>query len=259
MALSGTSRRLRRLQGPGGRFFLLALDHGLPAGPLPGLEDPAAAVGRLAHAPLTGVIVNPGIARLVPLEPPRSLVVHLSAGTLLATRPTSKVLACSVERAVALGADAVSLQVHFGDPLEDRTLSDAGRVIEAASRLGVPVLLMTHPPGAADHRASTDEVALAARVGAELGADLVQVPHPGAADGVRAIIRGCPVPVVLAGGPRAASPEAFLDSIREAIGGGASGLSVGRNLFQHPDPLGFARRIGEIVFPAAPRVELAEA
>lgn len=259
MALSGTSRRLRRLQGLGGRVFLLALDHGLPAGPLPGIEDPAAAVRGLADAPLTGLIVNPGIARLVPLEPSRPLVVHLSAGTLLGAQPASKVLACTVQRAVALGADAVSAQVPLGGPFEPRVLSDAGHVVEAASRLGIPVLLMAYPPDTASDRGSPERIALAARVGAEIGADLVQVPHPGSADRMRAVVRGCPVPVLVAGGPRVSRPEAFLNFVRDAVEGGAAGLSVGRNLFQHPDPAGFARRIASVLLGAAPPVELAEA
>lgn len=259
MPLSGISRRLRRLQGLHGRSFLVALDHGLPAGPIPGLEDPAATVSRLGDAPVTGLIVNPGIARFVPLEPPRALVVHLSAGTLLGTQPTSKVLVASVGHALALGADSVSVQIHFGDRAEDRMLSDAGSVVDAASALGVPVLIMAYPPGAIAGTASPDPIAHAARAAAELGAALVQIPHPGSADAVRLAVRGCPVPLVVAGGPRAASPAAFLDSVRRAIGAGAAGVSVGRNLFQHADPATFARDIGNILFGERPRIELAEA
>src|SRR5512136_1881052 len=107
MSSLGTPRRLRRLGGPRGRFFFLALDHGLPAGPLPGIEDLPSFVRTLADAPFTGVIVNPGMALRLPAEPPRGLIVHLSAGTLLGTAPTSKVLMGSVERALSLGADAI--------------------------------------------------------------------------------------------------------------------------------------------------------
>lgn len=259
MSLSGISRRLRRLHGGRGRFLLVALDHGLPAGPIPGLEDPVATVAALDAAPVTGLILTPGIARAVPIHPSRGLVVHLSAGTLLASRPTSKVLVTGVERALSLGADAVSVQIHFGDATENRMLSDAGSVVDAAGSFGVPVLLMAYPPGAVAGTASAEAIAHAARAAAELGADLVQIPSPGTADRMRLVAGGCPVPVIVAGGPRAASPAAFLDSVREALEGGAAGVSVGRNLFQHPDPAAFAQEVGDILFGERPRIAIAEA
>lgn len=255
----GTSRRLRRLGGSRGRFFLLALDHGLPAGPLPGIEDLSAVFPPLRDAPLTGVIVNPGMAVQVPPEPPRGLVIHLSAGTLLGSAPTSKVLVCNVERALSLGADAVSVQIHFGDPAEDRMLADAGSVVDAAAGFGLPVVAMAYPPGATQGAADSETARHAARAAAELGANVVQVPRPGGVDQVRALVRGCPVPVIVAGGPRSPSPDAFLDAVRAAVAGGAAGICAGRNLFQHPDPAGFARRVGEVVFGETAPVPIAEA
>lgn len=252
----GIDRRLRRLQGPGGRLFFLAADHGLPAGPLRGLEDPADLFVSLSHSPVTGVIVNPGVARLVPPESGFPIVVHLSAGTLLSKSPSSKVLACSVARAVALGADAVSVQVHFSDATEDRMLSDAGSVVDEADGLGLPVLVMAYPPGATQGTADLETTRHAARAAAELGARLVQVPHPGSGDAVRSVVRGCPVPLLTAGGPRTAAPDAFLDTIRDAMAGGAAGVTVGRNLFQHPRPAEFARAISDAVFGEPMTVEV---
>lgn len=244
----GTHRRLRRLQGPGGRLLLLAADHGLPAGPLPGLEDPASLFATLPSPPITGVIANAGIARFLAPESPAGLVVHLSAGTLLSRRPTSKVLSTSVARAVRLGADAVSVQVHFGDAAEDRMLSDAGAIVDEADGLGVPAVIMAYPPGATDGSADLEAMRHAARAAAEIGADLVQIAHPGSEAAVRAVVRGCPVPVLTAGGPRAATPAVFLDAVVASLAGGAAGVSVGRNLFQHPQPAAFARELGDAVF-----------
>lgn len=261
MSSLGTILRLRRLEGPEGRLFLLALDHGLPAGPLPGLEDPMALLRLLRGSPLTGTIVNPGIASRLPVAdgPWPPMVIHLSAGTLLGSHPSSKVLACSVERAIRLGADAVSAQVGFGDAAEGRMLADAGSVVDEASRFGLPVLIMAYPSGAPAGAAPSDDVRHAARAAAELGADLVQVPHPGSRESVRAVVRGCPAPVLVAGGPRAASSERFLDEVEAALAGGAAGVVVGRNLFEHPDPTSLARRIGEIVFAGAAPIQVAGA
>lgn len=255
----GTQRRLRRLQGPSGRILLLAADHGLPAGPIPGLEDPAALFAAMPSPPMTGVIANPGLARFLPSAAPLALIVHLSAGTLLSRHPTSKVLGSSVARAVRLGADAVSAQVHFGDAAEDRMLSDAGSVVDEADALGLPVLLMAYPPGATEGVADLEATRHAARAVAEIGADLVQVPHPGSESAVRSVVHGCPVPLVTAGGPRAATPSAFLEAVRAAVAGGAVGISVGRNVFQHPHPAAFARQVGDVVFGSALAVQVAEA
>lgn len=248
MSSLGIRRRLRRLEGPGGQIFLFAADHGLPAGPVPGLEDLRVALASLSRSPITGVLVNPGMVRFVPEEFRAALVVHLSAGTRLSSSPSSKVLAASPARAAALGADAVSVQIHFGAPSEDRMLSDAGRVVDGAGALGLPVLVMAYPAGSVEGTADPEAIGHAARAAAELGADLVQVPHPGSSDLVRDVVHGCPVPVLLTGGPRASSSAAFLESVESAMAGGATGLSVGRNLFQHPDPEGFARIIAQAVF-----------
>ena len=248
---SRTDPRLRRLEGPGRRYFLLALDHGLPAGPLRGIERPADLLRILRGTPVTGVILNPG---LVPnlareLSSTLGLVVHLSAGTSLATHPTSKVPSSSVEHAVAIGADAVSVQIHFGDPTEDRMLTHAGEVVDDATRLGVPVLVMAYVPAAAGEASSdADATRHAVRAAAEIGASIVQTSYAGDAESLEAIVQGCPVPVLLAGGPRASSPDVWLDAIRAGLAAGAAGVSAGRNLFQHEDPATFAWRIGEIVF-----------
>lgn len=261
MSSPGSELRLQRLRGREDRIFLLALDHGLPAGPLAGLEDPRALLGQLRGAPITGVIANPGLVPHLVVAgvslPP--IIVHLSAGTLLGLHPTSKVLSGSAGRALSLGADAVSVQIQFGDPAEDRMLADAGATVDSAAGYGLPVLVMAYPPRSSAGTASVEDARHAARAAAEVGASLVQVPHPGSQEGVRAVVRGCPTPVIVAGGPRATSPEGFLESIRAALVGGAAGVAVGRNLFQDPDPAGFARRIGDVLAAPVPAGVLVKA
>jgi len=148
MSLFGVERRRRRLEGGAGRIFLLALDHGVAAGPVPGIERLSDRVRRLRSAPFSGLVVNPGMVRSLSADiaPAWGLIVHLSASTLLGSRPGSKVLASTVEHAVSLGADAVSVQISFGDSREDRMIADAGRVVSLATSLGLPVFLMAHAP-----------------------------------------------------------------------------------------------------------------
>jgi len=183
------------------------------------------------------------------IAPSWGLIVHLSAGTLLGSRPGAKVLSSTVEHAVSLGADAVSVQISFGDPCEDRMIADAGRVVDAATCLGLPVFLMAHAP-AEPGGSSMDSVgaAHAARAAAEVGASIVQTNFAGGPDGLRKIARGCPVPVVVAGGPKRSTEEAFLDALREVMRAGAAGISVGRRIFEALDPPATAQRIADVVF-----------
>lgn len=251
MSALGVSRRIARLQGAGGRFLFVALDHGLPAGPLPGIEDPRALLRQLQGGGATGVIVNPGMVRHVAGElSGAALVVHLSAGTVLGAHPTSKVLSTTVDHAVALGAEAVSVQLHFGDVAEGRMLSDAGRIADLAAGYGLPTVVMTTPPP--DRTRDAEACAHAVRAAAELRARVVQMPFPGSADIVRAAVRGCPVPLVIAGGPAGTPVGAWLASMRDCLSAGAAGISVGRNLFQHPDPASFLRQLHGLVFAASP-------
>lgn len=253
MRPSGIVLGLRRLSAPGAlRHFLVAVDHGLPAGPLPGLERPVEFLRKLRSTPVTGVIANPGIARELAEEsgiPP--LIVHLSAGTILGSDPTSKVPSSDVELAVGLGAEALSVQIHFGSADEHRMVADAGAVVDGASTFGLPVLVMSYAranPGAAS--TDVDATRHAVRAAAELGASIVQTSFFGTEEGLRQIVRGCPVPLLLAGGPRDEPSGAWLQGVRRSLAAGTAGVTVGRNLFQHPDPASFASQIGRTLFGA---------
>ncbi len=255
-SLLSADPRFRRILGPRQRVFLVALDHGLPAGPLVGIERPGEFLDRLRDVPYTGVVVNPGIVRDVgaTLGEQRALVVHLSGGTGLAVRSRSKVLTCSVERAVALGADAVSVQICFGDSADDRMIADAGRVVDQARTLGVPVLGMAYTASRAGEASGDAEATShAARATAEIGASLVQISYEGPAEGFRRLVRGCPVPIVLAGGPPSGPEERWLRRLRDALRSGIAGVAAGRILFSRENPAAFGRRIGEVL--SAERLE----
>ena len=251
MSHAGVERRRSRIQGTNGRTLLLAIDHGLPAGPIPGIERPTELLRRLRSVPFSGLVANPGLVPSLSKEiPPEwGLVVHLSAGTLLGSGPTTKVLGSTVEHAIAIGADAVSVHLSFGARDEDRMMTDAGGAVEAARSFGVPVLIMAYAP-AESGRSSDDATAAAhvARAATEIGAVIVQTNFGGSAAGVRTIVRGCPVPVLIAGGPRTMSENAFLEGLRDAVRAGAAGVAVGRQVFQASDPAAAAHRIADVLF-----------
>ena len=219
--------------------LLLPLDHGISEGMIQGLEDMSALLKGLDPHIVQGVVLHKGMAAALiqDLDPRINLIVHLSAGTRHAIPPYAKSLVCSVQEAVRLGADAVSVHVNMGNDCEDRMLADLGMVTDEAHLLGIPVLAMIYARGGQIvNELDPTLVAHSIRLGAEMGADLVKVPYSGDPESFSKAVRACPVPVLVAGGPKKTNYKALLDMIAETLDCGAQGVSIGRNIFQHPNP-----------------------
>jgi shikimate kinase len=225
--------RWARVGGP--PCVMLALDHGVTLGPVAGIEDPRAALAAAAgHA--TCATVHRGLVGLASEHAASmGVLLHLSAGTAAGPDPHDKRLVASVAEAARLGCDGVSIHLNLGAPTEGRQLEEAGRVAAACGEWGMPLVAMVYPRGpGVPEPAPLERVAHAARLGAELGADAVKVPY---APGFRDVVRGCPVPVLVAGGERRPL-DGFLEELAAARAAGAAGVSVGRNVFQSGDPRG---------------------
>ncbi|HVL86616.1 MAG TPA: 2-amino-3,7-dideoxy-D-threo-hept-6-ulosonate synthase [Candidatus Thermoplasmatota archaeon] len=250
----GKSFRIRRIADPAtGRFVMIPMDHGVSNGPLEGLVDPAASASAADRGGATSVIVHKGLVPAVGASlRAAGLVVHLSASTALNPDPNDKRLVCTVDEAIALGADAISVHVNVGAPTESRMVEDLGAIARDCVRAGMPLLAMMYPRGhdIADPH-DVKYVKHVARLGAELGADVVKCPYTGSIETFREVVQGCPVPVVISGGPKAGSDEAFLRMVADAMRAGAAGVSVGRNAFAHAKPEAMVRAIAEIVLKGA--------
>jgi class I fructose-bisphosphate aldolase len=226
------------------------MDHGVSEGMLAGLEDMAALLKNLSPTTIQGVILHKGMAAAHAdvLDPDMSMIVHLSAGTRHGLPPYAKALVCSVQEAVRLGADAVSVHINMGNEFEDRMLTDLGVVTDEAHLLGIPVLAMIYARGGQIvNELDPTLVAHSIRLGAELGADLVKVPYSGDPESFSRAVQGCPVPVLIAGGPKKTNFQDFLTMIQEAMDTGAKGVSIGRNIFQHKNPLEAIAGLADIV------------
>ena len=165
------------------------------------------------------------------------LIVHLSGSTALAPEPNAKTLVCTVEEALKLGADAVSVHVNIGNGHERNMLADLGKVSLKAAEWGMPLMAMIYPRGEKiKDEYDPNAVKHAARLGAELGADIVKVSYTGSPESFSKVIEGCHVPVVIAGGPKMDSDRAIFEMVKGAIEAGAAGTSIGRNVFQHDNP-----------------------
>ncbi|MEM2907745.1 MAG: 2-amino-3,7-dideoxy-D-threo-hept-6-ulosonate synthase [Candidatus Hadarchaeales archaeon] len=236
------------------RTVIVPMDHGLSMGPIAGLEDMAAMVNKVAEGGANAVVEHKGIVRAGYRGYGRDigLILHLSGSTSIGPDPHSKTLVASVEEAIRLGADAVSVHVNIGAANEPEQLRALGQVAETCALWGMPLLAMMYPRGpkvTSEH--APEMVAHAARVGAELGADVIKTNYTGDVDSFRKVVRGCPVPVVIAGGPKMTTDEEVLRMAYEAIQAGAIGVSIGRNVFQHRDPTAMVRALAKIVHEGA--------
>jgi predicted phospho-2-dehydro-3-deoxyheptonate aldolase len=220
------------------RTVIIPMDHGVTAGPIAGLINMAETIDKVAQGGANAVVIHNGLVGQGHRRYGRDigLIVHLSGSTSVSEDPNAKVLVCSVEKAIRLGADAVSIHVNLGAKTEGQMLSDFGTVAQDATSWGMPLLAMVYPRGKnIKGEKDVEMVKLAARVGAELGADIVKVPYTGSAETFSEVVKGCPVPVVIAGGSKL-SDEETLEMIEGATKAGAAGLSMGRNAFQHEHP-----------------------
>lgn len=247
----GKSIRLERLIDRNThKAIMVPMDHGVTVGPMQGLENLAKVVNEVAEGGANAVIGHKGLVRYGHRKGGRDLglIMHLSSSTDLSPDPNRKTLTASVEDALRYGADGVSVHVNLGDPFEREMFSDFGRVVHDAESWGMPVLAMIYGRGPKiPNSLDPDIVAHCARVGAELGADMVKVPYTGDVESFKRVIKSCCVPVFIAGGPRTNTTHEFLQMVAEAMRAGASGISVGRNIFQHPEPQRLVRALSCIV------------
>jgi len=243
----GKMIRLERiLNRETGRTVIVPMDHGVTVGPIDGLIDMKTTVNSVAMGGANAIVIHKGLVSTGHRRRGRDvgLIVHLSASTILSPFPNAKTLVCTVEEAIKLGADAVSIHLNIGDGTEREMLADFGHVARDARDWGMPLLAMIYPRGEKIKDEYEPKVIKhAARLGAEIGADIVKVSYTGAVDSFREVVAGCPVPVVIAGGPKMTSDREILEMVKGSCEAGGAGVSIGRNVFQHRNP---TRMVGAI-------------
>ncbi len=229
--------RLRRLMDDQGRIFMVPMDHGISMGPLPGITDISKTLETVAELATCTAVHKGLMAKARAFQDRMGIVMHLSASTIYAADPDDKRIVGSVQEAMDLGADAVSVHLNLGSNTEADQIEAIGQISTECNRLGMPLVAMVYPRGPTIMDSfNADLVAHAARIGAELGADVVKVPYPGDEGSFRLVVRGAGIPVIVAGGPKEDNLQQILESMRSAAEAGAAGFSVGRNVFQAKDP-----------------------
>lgn len=233
-----------------GRTVIAPMDHGVSDGPMKGIIDIDKTVESISQGGADAILMHKGIVEQGHRGYGKDigLIVHLSASTSLAPNPNNKVIVTSVEKAIQLGADAVSVHVNLGSETESEMLQELGEISETCSYWGIPLLAMMYPRGQkVENEHDVELVKHAARVGSELGVDIVKTNYTGDSDSFKEVVEGALVPVVIAGGPKVDTDEELLQMVKDSIEVGGAGVAFGRNLFQAENPGKITRAISEVV------------
>ena len=218
-----------------GKMVVAPMDHGVSSGPVKGIVNMDKTIESISKGGANAVLMHKGIVELGHRGYGNDigLIIHISASTSLSLDPNNKVLVTSVERAIQLGADAVSIHVNVGCETEPFMLEALGEVAETCSMWGIPLLAMMYPRGPnIKNEHDVELVKHAARVGAEL---------------VEEVVEGALVPVIIAGGPSVDSNRDLLQMTKDSVEVGGSGVAFGRNFFQAENPEKITRAVSEIV------------
>ncbi len=234
------------------RAVIVPMDHGVSMGPIDGLQNMEETINDIALAGADAVLLHKGIVTNGHRGYGKDigLIIHLSGGTALGPEGNNRVLVTTVKEAVRLGADAVSMHVNIGADNESEMLQDLGMVAEECNEYGMPLLAMMYARGdkiPKDQEFDVKFIKHVARIGAELGADIIKTVYTGDKKSFKEVIDGCPVPVVIAGGPKMNSEEELLKMVADAMDCGAGGVSIGRNVFQSENRIELTKKICSIV------------
>jgi len=241
----GKRIRLNRILRPDRGALVVAFDHAVILGPIPGTVDPAKQVRRFVEGKADAILLNLGSIRyfadaLAPQMP--GLIARVDWTTALSE--TAKTSARGFQTCVVVhpsdalqsGADAVItfLVVGSGDAaFEKKEIRRVGKLARECERIGMPFIVESLARGAEVQNPRDPKwIMLHTRIAAELGADVVKTESTGDAESMGAVVAACPVPILVLGGSRTGSDDEVVRAVRAIVQSGAAGVFFGRNIFQ---------------------------
>jgi fructose-bisphosphate aldolase, class I len=248
--MSGKRIRMERVMDRNtGKTVMVPLTHGVGMGPIEGIRDVKNSVDTMALGGANAVILHKGIVGAAHRRTGKDigLIIQLTATGIEGTQT----LVTDVEEGLVMGADAVSVRIEIGGADEEDMLGLLGDVAGDAARWGMPLFALMHPVQGKGAKQEIKHLMRAARIGAELGADVVRVPYTGSAETFREVVSVCPVPLVALGGEKKAKERDVLDMVRGVMEAGAYGVSMGRNIFQYEKPGNMIKAVSDIVHKGA--------
>ena len=245
----GFQNRMHRMFSPAsGNSVMLAVDHGYFMGPTHRLENARATIAPLLPY-ADALALTRGILRSS-VDPTATtpIILRVSGGaTVLKEDLSHEALTTSIEDAIRLNVSAVAMSVFVGSAHEHESLVHLAELVDRGEEYGIPVLGIT-AVGKELEKRDARYLSLACRVSAELGAHVVKTYY---CEDFGKVVEGCPVPIVVAGGPRLDSDRAALELARNAIDEGAHGIDMGRNIWQSDHPVAMLKALRAIVHEKA--------
>jgi 3-hydroxy-5-phosphonooxypentane-2,4-dione thiolase len=240
----GLKNRLSRIIQPDGRVVMLAVDHGYFLGPLTKLEEPGKTIAPLLpHA--DALMVTRGVLRrCVPDDTRVPMVLRVSGGnSIVGPALSDEGITTCMEDAIRLNAAAITMSVYIGTPHEKQTILNLGKLVDWGEKYGVPVLAVT-AVGKELEKRDARYLSLCCRICSEIGAHFVKTYY---CEDFEKVTGSCPVPIVIAGGPKLETMDDAINMAHDAIERGACGVDMGRNVWQSDDPVGMIKAIGSVV------------
>ncbi|GHT52694.1 fructose-bisphosphate aldolase [Spirochaetia bacterium] len=236
-----------------GKSVIIAMDHGSIAGPVKGIEKPAAIIEACVKAKVDGILTTKGFvdASCDQWDRTTGLILRVTGGFTVLGGGFEEEVIVEPETTAAYGASCAALTVKFGHGREGTFIRQASREIDAYHRLGIPVMIEAMAKGVIDGKPfpSNDPgaIKMAARMAAELGADLVKTYYTGSVESFAQVTGGCPVPIVILGGAKTDSLVTVFQDIYDSLQAGGKGIAVGRNIWGHENLPGMLKAVNGLV------------
>lgn len=240
----GMRKRLSSLIGADGHTQFLPIDHGYFQGPTRCLECPGDTIKELMPY-ADALFVTRGVLRAcVNPDDDTPIILRVSGGTsVVGDDLANEIITTSIEEIIRLNVAAVGLSVFVGTPYERQTLESLANLVSDCEDYGIPVMAVT-AVGKELEKRSARYLALACRICAELGAKVVKTYY---CEDFDKITTGCPVPVVIAGGPKCETELEVFEFVHDGMQKGAIGVNLGRNIWQHPHPRAMMASLNSVI------------
>jgi len=240
----GMENRLSQLIQADGRCLFLPIDHGYFQGPTYKLEEPGKTIEPLLPY-ADGIFVTRGVLRSS-IDPKKSkpIILRVSGGTSMVGNDLAhEGITTSMEEAIRLNVAAVGLSIFVGTDYEHDSLLNLAKLVDEGERYGIPVMAVT-AVGKELEKRNVRYLVLCSRIAAELGARIVKTYY---CEGFEKVVGGCPVPIVIAGGPKADTELEVFEFVYDGVQKGAIGVNLGRNVWQNDYPVAMVRALREII------------
>ena len=240
----GMENRLNQLM-PGGKCFFMPIDHGYFQGPTSGLEKPGETVKPLLPY-VDALFCTRGVLRsAIDATISKPVVLRVSGGTsIIGANLANEEITTSVEEIIRLNAAAVGVSVFIGGDYERQTLKNLTDLVNDCEDYDIPVMAVT-AVGKELEKREARYLALCCRIAAELGARVVKTYW--CEKDFEKVVNGCPVPVIMAGGPKCETEKEVFEFVHDGMQKGAVGINLGRNVWKSPNPVPVAKALQAIV------------